>query len=439
MANTDFAPHAASLDIARYSRISLAAIAVLVVGLGGWVSFTSVAGAVISSGTLVVESNAKQVQHPEGGTVAEILAHNEDRVTAGQVLVRLDDTTLRASLAVVANQLDEAHAIEARLTAEIARDLELTVPVTLADRADQPAVASLLSSQRALMHARRSVRSGNVDQLTQQVTQLESQIAGSTARQVALRAQLEVISRQFENLSSLLDQQLVGADRVGDASREKSRLIGEIAGLEASAAQTRAAVVERKVMIGQIDSTFLSDALAELQVTREKIAQLKQQEIAADERLSRSTIVAPQAGVVHQSIVNTVGGVIGAGETLMQIVPIDDPLLVEVRLNPLDVDKVKVGQAVEVKLPGLDPRKTPDVPGLVSKIAPDLSVDAATGQRYFSARIALREDVLETFTGDKRLISGMPADAYIQTGDRTVLAYLLQPLTEQIDRAMRED
>jgi len=429
---------AADAGLRRYSLLSLFAVAVLVVGLGTWAVFTSIAGAVIAGGFLVVETNAKRVQHAEGGIVAAIMARNEDHVNAGDVLLRLDDTMLKASLNVINNQLDEARAIEARLVAEIGGRSDFVVPPELEVRRTEPGVDSLIVAQHQLAKAREAVRVGNISQLTEQIAQLESQLEGLAVQRTAAQQQHEVVGKELADLASLLDSQLVQKSQVNNLTREKARLEGELGAIDASMSQIRASIAERRGMIGQGDSTFLSEALSQLQELREKIAQLLQQKIAAEDRLARVAIVAPQSGVVHESIVNTVGGVVGPGETLMMVVPTDDRLVVEIRLNPLHVDKVKVGQEVVLKLPGLDQRTTPDLPGHVSQVAPDLSTDMQTGQQYYLARVTFDDDAMGLLPPDIELVPGMPAEAFIQTGERTVLTYLLEPLTEQFERAMRE-
>lgn len=422
----------------RYSWLSILAVAALVIGFCAWAFFTSIAGAVIAGGFLVVESNAKRVQHAEGGIVAAIMARNEDHVKAGDVLLRLDDTMLKASLNVIDNQLDEARAIEARLVAEVGGTSDFPIPPELEARRAEPGVESLITAQRQLATARKAVREGNISQLNEQIAQLESQLEGLAVQRTAAQEQHDVVSKELGDLAGLLDSQLVQKSQVNSLTREKARLEGDLGSIDASMSQIRASVAERHVQIGQVDSNFLSDALSQLQELREKIAQLLQQKIAAEDRLARVAIVAPQSGVVHQSIVNTVGGVVGPGETLMMVVPTDDRLVVEIRLNPLHVDKVKVGQEVVLKLPGLDPRTTPDLPGHITQVAPDLTTDAQSGQQYYLARVTFDDGDMAKLPPTLKLIPGMPAEAFIQTGERTVFTYLLEPLTEQFQRAMRE-
>jgi HlyD family type I secretion membrane fusion protein len=426
-------------DVKRYSLFSFITIGVLVFGIGGWAVFTELSGAVIAGGTVVVESSAKRVQHQEGGIVAEFDARNDDYVEAGQVLLKLDDTALKAGLAIVNTQLNESLAIEARLAAEIAGEDEITFPAELTAQLADPQVARILEAQRAALRARREVRLGSIAQLNEQVRQLNSQRSGLELQRTSIEEQITVVDSEYERLTGLLKENLIDRGRVNDLIRQQAQLTGQLGSASSSLDQTTATVAEREVMIRQVESEFLARALDDLQVLREKIGELTQQKIAGEDRLRRVVLVAPQAGVVHESIVHTVGGVVAPGETLMMIVPTQDRLVIEVRLNPLDVDKVSVGQKVIIRIPGFNARITPDLPARVKQVAPDLTRDPQTGISYFQARVMLNEDALKLLPSGETLMPGMPAEAYIQTGNRTVLTYLLEPLEEQFRRAMREN
>lgn len=426
-------------EVKRYSLISFFAMGVLVFGIGGWAVFTELSGAVIAGGTVVVESSAKRVQHQEGGIVAQIDALNDDYVDAGQVLLKLDDTALKAGLAIVETQLNESLAIEARLAAEIAGEDEISFPAELTAQAEHPQVARILSAQRDALRARREVRLGSIAQLKEQVRQLGSQREGLALQKTSIEEQVSVVNSEFERLTGLLEENLIDRGRVNDLIRQQAQLTGQLGSTGSSLEQITATIAEREVMIRQVGSEFLSRALDDLQVLRQKIGELTQQKIAGEDRLRRVVLVAPQAGVVHESIVQTVGGVVAPGETLMMIVPTQDRLVIEVRLNPLDVDKVSVGQKVIIRIPGFNARITPDLPARVMQVAPDLTRDQQTGISYFQARVMLDEDAIALLPPGEKLIPGMPAEAYIQTGNRTVLTYLLEPLEQQFRRAMREN
>jgi len=429
----------ATRDVNRYALYSFITIGFLVFGFGGWAVFTELSGAVIAGGTVVVESSAKRVQHQEGGIVAEIDVRNDDYVQAGQVLLKLDDTALRASLSIVETQLNESLAIEARLSAEISGKDEIDFPAELDAEASDPHMAQILSAQRDTLRARKDVRLGSIAQLSSQVTQLRSQQSGLGLQRTSIEQQLAVVDSEYERLKNLLKDNLVDRGRVNDLIRQQAQLTGQLGSAGASLDETTATIAEREGMIKQVDAEFLSKALDDLQVLRQKIGELTQQKVAGEDRLRRVVLTAPQAGVVHESIVHTVGGVVAPGETLMMIVPTQDRLLIEVRLNPLDVDKVSVGQKVIIRIPGFNARVTPDLPARMMQIAPDLTRDPQTGVSYFQARVMLDDDATKLLPAGETLLPGMPAEAYVQTGSRTVLTYLLEPLEEQFRRAMREN
>lgn len=438
MPERDEAALADRRDLNRNMRSGFILVAVLVLGLGGWAVSAELAGAVIAAGTLVVKSEPKSVQHPDGGIVSAIYVHDDDKVRAGAPLVRLNDTALKASLGVIEAQLDAARAVEARLTAEIAGDDDLTVPPELAERMDDPKVAALVRAQRKLMAARRTVRENNAAQLTEQVSQLQSRIEGYRSRRGATEAQLTVAQTEHDNLAKLLADKLVAASSVNAVERQIAQMRGEIAGYASQIAETKASVAERKVMIGQVDANFLNQALSDLQDQREKIAQLMQKSIATRDKLSRLVIVAPQTGVVHESVVHTVGGVIGAGETLMRIVPTGDELVVKAQVNPRDIDKVRPGQSAIIRIVGFNPRTTPDLKAEITRIAPDLTTDAKTGASYYVVRARIDPETRAQLPANEQLVPGMPTEVFIQSGRRTVMTYLMEPLLEQFRRAMRE-
>ena len=212
--------------------------------------------------------------------------------------------------------------------------------------------------------------------------------------------------------------------------------MGRIAA-EISAA--RAAIAEREVQKSQIEQDFRSQVLGDLQTVGQQIAELLQQKVAAEDRLQRLEIRAPQSGVIHESKVQTVGGVVAAGETIMLVVPQEQELEVDARVSPMDIDKIRVGQHVMLRLTSLDTRRTPELNANVSAVSPDLTRDAMTGAPFFSFKIAVRQDELDSLPRGVKLVPGMPAEAFAQTAERTVLAYLLNPITEQMAMVFRED
>jgi HlyD family secretion protein len=426
-------------SLRRHAVAGLAAIALFIGLLGGWAGTTEIAGAVVAQGTVVPLEGSKRVQHPEGGVVSVILVKDGDAVEAGQLLLRLDSTTVSANLAVIVSQLSAAFALEARLTAESIGNDKLTLPRSLDAWPDRATLAGLLAAQERLRQSRAAAQAGLAGQLQEQIGQLGEQISGLQAQEAAVRRQSEILAGEVADAQTLFRDGLMEASRLNASRRELARLEGEAGNLAAEIASARTAIAGSRAKIAENTATFRAGVLEDLRDVGLQIAELLQQKIAAEDRLAKLEIRAPQAGIVHESIVRTVGGVVAAGETLMQVVPHTDRLALEARVSPLDIDKLNVGQLASVRLTGLDARTTPELAAAVDSISPDLSRDPATGVAYFSIRMKLSEAELARLPAGQHVTAGMPAEAFLRTADRTVLSYLLGPLAAQLSHAFRED
>ena len=432
-------PSADLRSLRRHGSLGLVAILGLFGGLVAWAAVTEISGAVVAPGILVVQDNAKRVQHPEGGIVAKLLVRNEDRVELGQLLAVLDQTAIAAGLAISESQLREAYAKEARLLAEI-EDRMSVFPSEAALGAFQISdLDAFLELERRVMTARLDTKGGRIAQLQEQISQLERQREGLQMQKSAIERRIQVIQREVTDFDSLYDERLVAASRGSALHKELASAEGELGRVVAALAESLAVAAERALQIEQIEDEYLSNALAELQDARRIIAEAGQRRIADQDRLARTEIRSPQTGIVHESVLHTVGGVAAAGETLMLIVPTDDPLLVNVRIDPTNIDKVAVGQEAILRFSGLNARTTPDLFATVSRVAPDATQDPATGLQYYVARIMIPEEQLARLPQGTVLLPGMPAEAFLQTGARTVLSYLIHPVVEQFNRALREE
>jgi HlyD family secretion protein len=351
----------------------------------------------------------------------------------------LDDTSISASLAIVQTQLHEAWAKEARLVGEIDGLGTYVIPPELEEHAAEPQLARLIVTEQRIMASRKATREGRVAQLNEQIVQVERQIEGLTLQQAAAEHRLQILGKEFSDLSNLLKDGLVEASRVNVLDKDKATVEGELGSLIAAIAEARASIAERRLQIGQIDDDFLTEALEDLQETRRAMAEASQQERALRDRQQRTEVRAPQAGVVHESIVHTVGGVIAPGETLMLIVPQDDKLIVNVRTSPMDVDKISVDQPVTIRLSSFDQRSTPELFAFVSSVSPDLTHDPVTGQAFYTTLVSIPDAERARLASNVKLIPGMPVEAFIKTEDRSVLSYLIHPFAEQLTRVFRED
>jgi HlyD family secretion protein len=430
-------PKRAKQSIRRHLLVGLAALAVLVGGVGGWGATTDISGAVVSSGVLVVESNVKKVQHLTGGLVGELRVREGDRVKAGDVVVRLDDTVTRANLAIVVKSLDELAAREARLEAERDGQEAIDLPQELLDRSDAPDVAKVVSGERKLFEFRKTARQGQKAQFNERIGQLREEIQGLTQQADAKQREVGFIGRELEGVRDLWAKGLVPISRLMALEREAVRLDGERGQLIASAAQAKGKITETGLQIIQIDQDLRTEVAKDLRELQGKTAELVERKITAEDQLKHIDILAPQDGIVHQLAVHTIGGVVTASEPLMLIVPVADDLTVEVKIPPQNIDQMIVGQPAVLRFAAFNQRTTPEINGVVTRIGADLTQDPKSGMAYYLARIAMPAEEVARLKGLK-LVPGMPVEAFIQIGNRTVLSYLVKPLHDQIMRAFRE-
>ena len=417
--------------------VGLSVVALLAGGLGTWASTQEISGALIAPGQIVVESNVKKVQHPTGGVVGELRAHDGDVVKAGDIVVRLDDTVTKASLAIVVKNLDAQMARSARLEAE-QRGLDgIIFPQELLERTNDPDVYNLMKSEIKLFDVRVNGRAGQKAQLRERITQLNEEIAGLSAQEKAKDQEIALVEKELDGVRQLYDQHLVQISRMTTLERDAARLNGERAQYIAARAQAKGKIAETELQIIQVDKDVVSEVSKDLRETKDKIGEFVERKVTAEDQLRRIDIRAPQDGVVEQSNVHTVGGVITAGDTIMLIVPQTDDLQVEAKVNPHDIDKLQVGQKTLLRLSAFNQRTTPELNGVVSRVSPDVTTEQRTGQSYYTIRVSMPPEEIARL-GDVKLIPGMPVEAFVQTGDRTMLSYLMKPLHDQLMRAFRE-
>jgi HlyD family secretion protein len=430
-------------SIRKLQLVGYTAIAIAVGGFGGWASTSEIAGAVIANGNIVIESNVKKVQHPTGGIVGDILVKEGSEVEAGQVLMRLDDTLTRATLGVVQSQLDLYVAREARLLTERDGLSAIAAPPALPGVAETEAFASALAGERRLFESRRSALDGQRAQLQERIAQIGEEIRGLAAQQEAKAKEIDYIADELNGVEQLYAKNLVSIARLKQLQRDQVRLQGERGQLIADIARSRGKAAETELQVLQLDQDFRTEVLKDLRETQAKIAELQERANADADELQRTTIRAPQAGIVYQLQVHTIGGVIAKGDTIMQIAPRTDPLIVEAKVAPPDIDEVALQAPVRVRVNAGNRRTTPDLDGNVTFVSPDLTSDPVATpagvqkQQYYLVRVTLSEAAVKA-VGDLQLVPGMPVEVYIHTQDRTPLDYLMKPLHEQLARTFRE-
>src|SRR4051812_9128811 len=423
----------------RSSLLGGTAVACLLTfGVGGWAATTELAGAVIAPGSLVVDSNVKKVQHPTGGVVRELRVRDGAEVKAGDILVRLDETVTRANLAVITKSMDELTARQARLKAEQDGRERVSFAPELTARRAEAEIAGLLGDETRLFELRRLARQGQKAQLKERIAQLTEQIQGMVDQVAAKRREIALIGDELKGVRELWQKNLIPVTRVTALERDAARLEGERGSLVSSIAQAKGKMTETELQILQIDQDLRTEVGKELAEIRGKLAELVEKRVAAEDQLKRVGIRAPQDGVVHQLAVHTVGGVITPnGEPLMLIVPKADALTVEAKIQPQDIDQVRIGQKAVLRFSAFNQRTTPELNGAVSVVSADVSQDPKSGANFYTVRIGLTPAEIARLNGLK-LVPGMPVESFIQTGERTVLSYLTKPLTDQITKAWRE-
>jgi HlyD family secretion protein len=425
-------------SIRTHLVVAISALMLLVAGVGGWAATTKISGAIMAQGQLVVESQVKRVQHPTGGVVGELNVREGTRVKAGDILIRLDDTQIRASLGIVTKALDELAARGAREEAERDGRDEISFPPGLDARREDPSVAALVLGETRLFQMRRLAREGQKLQLREQVEQLRSQIVGLTEQEGAKTKEIGWVTQELKGIRDLWQKKLIQFNRVTSLERESARLGGERGVLISSIAQARGRIAEIELRMIQIDEDLRTEVGKDLAEIRGRTSEYVERQIAAVDQLRKIDVRAPADGRVHQLTVHNVGAVVSPqGEPIMLIVPDNDELAVEAKVQPQDIDQLRVGLNAHIRFPAFNQRTTPEIEGELSLIPADVSVDPRTGASSYLIRIRIPDAELAKLEGMK-LIPGMPAEAFIETSARTVISYLMKPMDDQIRKAFRE-
>jgi HlyD family type I secretion membrane fusion protein len=416
-------------------------ILVAFVGIGGWAAIAPIDSAAIASGTVAIESGRQTIQHLEGGIIKQILVQDGDHVKAGDVLVRMDDTRTQAELSLVQGELDLAEATYARLSAERDGLGEPKYPARLLARASDPEVAELLAGQSNLFTARLAVLNGQKDILRQQVAQYQQQIKGYQAIEVSKQTQLSLVKTELSDLSGLLQQGYVTKSRVLALQRQEGELEGERGQSIAEIARAQQGIGESNRQILQLDNQRQEDISKDLHALEGQLNELRQKLIAAKDVVERLNITAPIDGTVTNLSIHTVGGVIGTGAQLMEIVPADDKLIVEAEISPIDINTVHVGQEVSVRVVAAGARLLPVIYGRLEEISADRmtvpNTAAGPGRIYYQARISISPEQAARL-GDVKLRVGMPVEAMITRGSQTALHYAIKPMLDSLSKSFRE-
>lgn len=414
------------------------ALFVLVGVLGFWSVTARIAGAVIASGMIQVESNRQVLQHPQGGVVGALLVKDGDVVSAGDVVLRFDDKLLRSELAIIEGQLYELLARKTRLQAERDGLDRLPEPdALLAEAMSNPEVRDLIDGQQRLFEARANTLRQSAEQISEQIAQAGNQIIGARAELDALATQKELIENELTDAQALFEKGLTPVSRVSALQREQARLLGEIGSLTAGVAQLRGQIAALNIEKIALTTRLREEAITTLRDLQFQEVELVQRRLSTLETLSRMDLRAPVSGVIYDSRVFALQSVVSPAEPIMFIIPQDQPMIVSARLDPIHVDHVYVGQEASLRFAALDQRMTPEVFGYVTKLSADIFTDPATGAAYYQVELIPLESEMEKL-GGQTLLPGMPVEAFIRTDERSPLNYLAKPMTDYFTRAFRE-
>jgi HlyD family type I secretion membrane fusion protein len=430
-------PRRVSADARRPIWAGIAIVTVFFGGLGSWAALAPLAGAIVAEGVVKVEANRQAVQHLEGGLVKQILVKDGDLVRDGQVLVRLDETTARANVDVLAAQYDALRALEARLIAERDGREQIAFPDDLTTRQYEPQTAGMLTGQINLFEARRRAFEGQRLLQEQKIAQLNDQISGYDSQVRSNARQMALIEEEAKGTRELWQKGWAPKTKVLALDRTSASLDGARGEAVANIARSKQQIGEAQLQILQLTKDRLSEVADQLREAQTKMLDVEPRLRAARDTLEHTELKAPRGGYVVGLTAFTVGGVIAKGDHVLDVVPVESPLIVEGQIKPEDIEGLQPGRRAEVQLTAYKQRTVPKVHGLLTRVSADRITDAKNNTSYYQIVVELDPDELKALPGVK-LAPGMPAEIMVPTKERTALDYLVAPLVAGFNKALRE-
>jgi len=418
----------------------IASIIVFLLGFGYWSNSALIAGAVITSGAFVTTGQNKIIQHLEGGVIRDILVHEGDVVEVGETLIQLDPTAPRAELDRLMLRHLRSEAMEARLVAEIRNEPQVTFPSDLLAKRNDPDVKSMVGAQQLTFDAWRKNLEADIAALQDSISAIKERITAAQKQKKAVEHQIELIGEELANKSSLLPAGLVRKPEILALQRAQAALHGEVGKLEGEMGEAKEQIAKTEQQIVGMRTAAIKDAVEQLHQIRAEMADFRERIRSQQGILDRVNITAPVRGIVVKLRYHTTGGVIEPGKNIMEILPLRDDLVIEVRVRPQDIDHVKIGQEASIRLTALNRRTTPTLLGKVMYVSADALPDdlqTVQGREVYVVRIELNEDQPPPMQNFKPK-PGMPAEVYIKTAERTFFEYLTQPIRDSMARAFRE-
>lgn len=403
-----------------------------------WSGLAPLQSAAIATGTVVLKSNKKTVQHLEGGIISEIMVKEGDIVEVGQPLISLNHTSANARQELLLGQLLVAKATEARLNAERDKKDHVEFDPELLQRQNDPEIEKIIENQKKLFSTRIDSLNGQINILKQKIEQSNEQLAGLDAQRKATQSQLRLIKEELVAKKQLLDKGYVKKPEYLALQRNQANLEGQEGQYTSEIARTKESITETQLQIISAKNEFDKEAAADLKEVQSQISDLKEQLLASSDILERTVITAQQAGKITGLQYHTVGGVISPGAPILDIVPMNDKLVIDAQVSVNDIDIVHAGLTAKIMLSAYKARAVPRLDGMVIDVSADRFTDPNSGVPYYKARVEIDADNLKKLTSDVELYPGMPAEVFIVTGEGTFLDYLFEPLTQSFRRAFKE-
>jgi len=410
----------------------------LVGGMGGWAASTSLSNAVVGHGTVIIDQNVKKIQHLTGGIVSELMATEGGHVQAGDVLLRLDSTSVKANLAIIDSNLAQLYVRRARLQAERIGATEFSADDIPANELDIAVSKNLIDGEVQLFNARRSSLVGMRKQLEERKAQLAEEIQGDTLQLASIDEATKLVDQEYDAAAKLYDQKIVTMQKVNGLKRQRVELDGNRGERLSSRAQAEGKIAEINLQILQLDEDRRTENSKDLTDVEAKTSEMQERRIAAVDQMNRLELRAPMSGRIYQMTVHTVGGVVNPGEVLMLLAPDQRDLTIEAKIATRDIDQLTLGQKVDIRFSAFDQKTTPEVQGDVVSISPDVVTEQRSGTDYYPVRIKPELASLQKLSNMK-LYPGMPAEVFIKVADRSVLSYMTKPLMDQISHTFREE
>jgi epimerase transport system membrane fusion protein len=403
---------------------------------GGWAALAPLDSAALAPGKVIVKGNRKTIQHLEGGIIKKILVRDGQTVKKGEVLLVLDNTQSSAELQILQGQFITAKTLEARLISERDGLETIAYPVSLNRSNEQ--VMGAIESENQQFSVRKQALDGEVDVLKKRLGQLKEQARGLQSLIRSKRGLLSSFKEEISDNLALLEEGFVNKKQLREMQRSRGRLVGEVAEHNSSIAGLKISRGETELQILQRTKEFRAEVVNQLSEVQAKVFDLKERINAIDDRVRRTEVLAPVEGMILGLAVHTEGGVIAPGTPILDIVPLVRELIIEAEVSPNDIDRVSLGLLVDIRFSSFKSSLTPVIEGIISSISADILTNEQSGMPYYLAKISISEEGIKALD-TLLLVPGMPAEVLINTGERTLLDYLIQPATDAIARSLIED